>query len=324
MSLAKLTSLSTQTLSLLLERQRLQSLPSFNGKPTANSSSLHLPQITRNLKQLRTGILDLEAKDGRTEAVVLMRSQFERMRGMLGADAGTAGIPSFDESKDSGQEAQEGDAASGSGSDGASGSSTPPFQSTARSAKQEWPRPESTEPMYTPYTDDPEAGLAPSIMLQEQRRLMDNQDAHLDNLSHSINRQRDLSLQINDELEVHTGLLEGLDVDLDNTSGRLNNARRQLNRVAKGAKEHGAYGCLCDCFSVLILTFRLVHRVNHDYRPAHPHPFGLDYRLQDIAPPSIPHDHERDLHSLLFCHHHLPLPWKFSRRSPLYSTRRTG
>lgn len=66
-----------------------------------------------------------------------------------------------------------------------------------------------------------------------------DQDTHLDNLSHSINRQRDLSLQINDELDVHTGLLEGLDVDLENTSGRLGNARRQLSRVAKGAKEHG-------------------------------------------------------------------------------------
>ena len=94
-ALAKLTSLSTQTLSLLLERQRLQTI-SAGG----NGNSLHLPQITRNLNQLRTGVLDLEEKEGSTEAVRLLKSQYERMRGMLGPEAETAGIarlvfPSF-------------------------------------------------------------------------------------------------------------------------------------------------------------------------------------------------------------------------------------
>ena len=79
-TLAKLTSLSTQTLSLLLERQRLQTL-----SPAGTGNSLHLPQITRNLNQLRTGVADLEEKDGNTEAVRLLKSQYERMRGMLGA-----------------------------------------------------------------------------------------------------------------------------------------------------------------------------------------------------------------------------------------------
>lgn len=87
-TLAKLTSLSTQTLSLLLERQRLQTL-SAGG----DGSALHLPQITRNLTQLRAGVLELEAKEGSTEAVRLLKSQFERMRGMLGPDADAAGVP---------------------------------------------------------------------------------------------------------------------------------------------------------------------------------------------------------------------------------------
>lgn len=84
-TLAKLTSQSTQTLSLLLERQRLQTL-------SGEGSSLHLPQITRNLQQLRTGILDLEEKEGNIEAVRLLKSQYERMRGMLGPDAEVAGV----------------------------------------------------------------------------------------------------------------------------------------------------------------------------------------------------------------------------------------
>lgn len=80
MSLPKLTSLSTQTLSLLLERQRLQTL-----SPSPRSAGLtQAPQITKNLTQLRAGIIELEENEGRTEAVTLLRSQFERMRSMLG------------------------------------------------------------------------------------------------------------------------------------------------------------------------------------------------------------------------------------------------
>jgi syntaxin 8 len=48
-------------------------------------------------------------------------------------------------------------------------------------------------------------------------------------------------MQINDELEVHTGLLEEMDHELDNTGIRLGRARQRLGRVANGAKEHGEY-----------------------------------------------------------------------------------
>lgn len=67
-----------------------------------------------------------------------------------------------------------------------------------------------------------------------------DQDTHLENLSHSITRQHHLSLQINDELDTHTGLLEELDTDLDRTHSRLARARKSLDKVAKGAKNHGA------------------------------------------------------------------------------------
>jgi hypothetical protein len=94
MSLPKLTSLSTQTLSLLLERQRFQSIP-FSTSPLQSSppQTLHLAQITKNLNQLRTGILELEQKESGSEEVVgLLRNQYERMRAMLGTDAVGLGI----------------------------------------------------------------------------------------------------------------------------------------------------------------------------------------------------------------------------------------
>lgn len=88
MSLAKLTAVSTKTLSLLLERQRLQTLPTYSttssSEPSSQGSSLHYPQIKRNLGQLREGILAMEAKEGpSSEAAKLLRNQYDRMRGML-------------------------------------------------------------------------------------------------------------------------------------------------------------------------------------------------------------------------------------------------
>jgi hypothetical protein len=91
MSLARLTSLSTQTLSLLLERQRLQSFsPSAENAPS--QAPLHGPQIARNLRQLREGILALESAEGRSEALQLLRNQYGRMRAML-TDSEAAELP---------------------------------------------------------------------------------------------------------------------------------------------------------------------------------------------------------------------------------------
>jgi syntaxin 8 len=142
MSLAKLTALSTQTLSLLLERQRLQSLsPAVTADGT--NSSLHLPQITRNLAQLRSGIMELESLGEHTEAVALLRNQHVRMRGMVGSDAVIEPLPE----------------------PAATRESTPPREENA------WPAVRKQD--FTPYTDDPEAGRDPVLLLHEQQRLMD-------------------------------------------------------------------------------------------------------------------------------------------------------
>lgn len=69
------------------------------------------------------------------------------------------------------------------------------------------------------------------------------QDTHLDTLSGSIRRQRELSENIGNELDVHTGLLEDLESGLDNTALRLGSARRKLETVGRGARDN------CACFA---------------------------------------------------------------------------
>ncbi|KDQ51914.1 hypothetical protein JAAARDRAFT_40741 [Jaapia argillacea MUCL 33604] len=240
MSLAKLTSLSTSTLSLLLERQRLQTL----SPPTSQTKSLHHDQITRNLRQLRAGVLLMEDKDGRTEAVKLLRSQYGRMRGMLGPEAeGVEGMESLQEELPA--------PSSNSASSSRSRSASPVPQRQ---------QPTNVNVQFAPYKDDPEAGPSyededhdPGVLLQTQKRMMDEQDAHLDNLSRSVNRQRDISLHINSELDVHTGLLEELDHDLDHTEGRLSGARKRLDKFARGIRGNGSTATIAILILVLLI-----------------------------------------------------------------------
>ncbi|KAF9465867.1 hypothetical protein BDZ94DRAFT_1252436 [Collybia nuda] len=234
MSLARLTSLSTQTLSLLLERQRLHTLPSFSTSDSHSTKpvSLHLPQITKNLNKLRVGILDLEGKEGRSEAVRLLRSQHERMRGMLNGEGDVESLdPEVEDTT----------------------SLTPSPPTTPPSDFPPNPPAKDGESLYSPYTDDPEAGYEPGMIMETQRQMMDEQDVHLDRLAHSISRQHHISLQINDELDVHTGLLQELDTDLDRTESRLTGARRRLDQVAKGAKENGSMVTIALLILVLLI-----------------------------------------------------------------------
>jgi len=207
------------------------------------TSSLHIPQITRNLAQLRSGILELESSGQHSEAVAILRNQHARMCSMVGTDAVFEPLPELTAGSSGTQEDEE-----------ARRSRTPLGTEHPKTV-----RPSVGEHDFTPYSDDPEAGQDPTFLLQEQRRLMDGQDVHLDTLSRSITRQRDLSMQINDELDVHTGLLEELDHDLDNTGNRLNRAGQRLGRVAKGAKEHGSglmIALLILVLLILIIVFK--------------------------------------------------------------------
>jgi syntaxin 8 len=176
MSLPKLTSLSTQTLSLLLERQRLQSL-SANATGPRSNTSLHFPQITRNLKQLRVGVLELERKDGKTEASELLRGQYERMRGMLGVDGEEEGIERYESTTAARSRFVTIHIRLPDQLPQMTNSNAPPFGAPSPRLQPSHPvlvpRKEH-EPVYARYTDDPEAGYGdPSILLQTQQRMMD-------------------------------------------------------------------------------------------------------------------------------------------------------
>jgi len=138
----------------------------------------------------------------------------------------------------------------------------PPSPSPSPSPERTFERTKQGLASFMPYKDDPDAlerGPDDGEVYQMNEQIMVEQDNHLDHLSHSINRQRDISLQINSELDVHTGLLEGLDADLDRTGDRLGRARKQLDKFARGMKGNGAtifIGLLITILLLLIVIFK--------------------------------------------------------------------
>jgi len=90
---------------------------------------------------------ELESTGDHNEAVVLLRNQHVRMRGMVGSDAVIESLPEpTPTQEDNDPKARE-------------------------KPQQVWPAVDKQG--FAPYTDDPEAGRDPVSLLQEQQRLLD-------------------------------------------------------------------------------------------------------------------------------------------------------
>lgn len=131
-----------------------------------------------------------------------------------------------------------------------------------------------------PYRDDvrndeEDDATASASLLASQQSQMSTQDRHLDTLSLSISRQHNLSLQMNEELEMQHELLGDLDEDVDRTGLRLGRASGQLDRVKRGLKDHGERRGQCSAATgmVIWLTSFLRGYPLHSIRvhPVHAH-----------------------------------------------------
>ncbi|KAF8317672.1 hypothetical protein DL93DRAFT_2076770 [Clavulina sp. PMI_390] len=239
MATAKLSSLSFQTLSSLLERQRLQTL----GK---TAPSAQLTTIKRNMGVLRSGILELEQESvgssSSYEASELvksaeqLRSQWQRARKML-LEEGVEidDIPDYQPPE--------------------------PAPQDKSPSSSELPKPSNPSPFDTPYRDEPSRASTPPFdsgeEMQTQRHMMDEQDTRLESLSGSIRRQRELSENIGEELDVHTGLLEDLESGIDNTALRLGGARRRLETFSRGARDNWSTLTIAGLIVILLILIIL-------------------------------------------------------------------
>lgn len=89
-------------------------------------------------------------------------------------------------------------------------------------------------------------------------QILEEQDEHLDRLGDSIGRQRELSMQIGDELDSHVAMLDDVDGVVDRHQTRLDRARRTLGKVAKGAGENKQMSAIVILIIILVLLIAIL------------------------------------------------------------------
>ncbi|KAK6331718.1 hypothetical protein TWF718_002263 [Orbilia javanica] len=90
------------------------------------------------------------------------------------------------------------------------------------------------------------------------QQIMEEQDDTLDRLSESISRQRELSIQIGDELDSQGELLDDLDDGVDRAQRRMTGARKRLDTFARKAKDNGSMVTIVVLIIVLVLLIALL------------------------------------------------------------------
>jgi syntaxin 8 len=118
-----------------------------------------------------------------------------------------------------------------------------------------------------PYRDDPTDGSAgyrdaaaglDNVQIHEyHQRIMEDQDAQLDDLGRSIGRQRELSMQIGDELDGHVAMLDETERVVDRHQSRLDRGRKQLGRIARAAGESKQMVAIVVLIVVLVLLIAI-------------------------------------------------------------------
>ncbi|KAG6018106.1 hypothetical protein E4U54_002716 [Claviceps lovelessii] len=126
----------------------------------------------------------------------------------------------------------------------------------------------SSEELFGSYRDDPalqpadyhdQAREMTNQQLQQYHaRIIEDQDEQLDRLGESIGRQREISMQIGDELDNHVALLDEMDTVVDRHQSRLDRAKSVLGKVSKGAGENKQMTTIIVLIIILVLLIAIL------------------------------------------------------------------
>ncbi|KAL8713031.1 MAG: hypothetical protein Q9220_002891 [cf. Caloplaca sp. 1 TL-2023] len=114
-----------------------------------------------------------------------------------------------------------------------------------------------------PYRDEPEGAPDQSQLDNQQihdyhQNVLREQDEQLDRLGDSIGRQRELSMQIGDELDEHVQMLDEVEGHADRHQTTLDGARRRLGNVARKARDNKQLTIILVLIMVLIIVILIV------------------------------------------------------------------
>ncbi|CAN9148089.1 unnamed protein product [Alternaria sp. RS040] len=240
----------------LLERQRALSL----NLPSNSQDG----QISRSLEQLRSGIESLESQvqDTSDDSIA---SQLPRLRSQLAEltsqftptnPAATTTSPTLTSPNDPSLSR-----------DFAAAQNKKP--TTTRSASKSVRFSDNDDDdaanraSLFPYRDDPpddDDASSPNLAhLDNQQihayhdRVIADQDSQLDQLGQSISRQRELSMQIGDELDGQVMLLDDVEEGVDRHAAQFVRARGRLDRFSRKARENWSLTVIVVLIIILVL-----------------------------------------------------------------------
>ena len=109
-----------------------------------------------------------------------------------------------------------------------------------------------------PYRDEPDGAPDHTSLDNQQiheyhKNVLQEQDEQLDRLGDSIGRQRELSIQIGDELDEHVQMLDEVEVHMDRQLSKMGKARKSLGNVARKAKDNKQITVILVLIIVLVL-----------------------------------------------------------------------
>jgi syntaxin 8 len=111
-----------------------------------------------------------------------------------------------------------------------------------------------------PYRDDPDPEAAPDQSNLDNQQIhayhsqvIRDQDDQLDQLGASIGRQRELSMQIGEELDGQVMLLDEVEEGVDRHTAQFRRARGRLDRFSRKAKENWSLTVIVVLIIILVL-----------------------------------------------------------------------
>ncbi|KAK7320342.1 hypothetical protein VNO77_29742 [Canavalia gladiata] len=99
-------------------------------------------------------------------------------------------------------------------------------------------------------------GLDNNGLVGLQRQIMKEQDDGLEKLEETITSTKHIALAVNEELDLHTRLIDDLDQHVDVTDSRLRRVQKNLAVLNKRTK--GGCSCLCMLLSVVGIVVLVV------------------------------------------------------------------
>eukprot|EP00850_Spirogloea_muscicola_P007045 SM000034S12799 [mRNA] locus=s34:796994:798862:+ [translate_table: standard] len=105
---------------------------------------------------------------------------------------------------------------------------------------------------------DQTAELENSGIIHLQKRIMKDQDEELAGLESTVSSTKHIALAVNEELDLHSQLLDDLDRDVESTNARVAVAQRKLAVISKRSSRSCTFATMCLLLLAIICLILVV------------------------------------------------------------------